>query len=149
MSRNLAPPNLDEEDGRGERLLDPWPLTATAQGDDAGVAEELGVEGWEDELSDLRRDVENIPETTRPKHVLPPPRTHSPSSLMELETCARRYYYTHVFPVPYASTRMEESKDHGSAMHAWIEGGMAGDPPEGRSREGSHRRSLIHKGRDE
>lgn len=65
----------------------------------------------------------------RPRHVLPPPETHSPSSLMELETCARRYYYTHVFPVPFGSERMEESQEYGSAVHAWIEGGMKGDPP--------------------
>ncbi|MDP9486942.1 MAG: PD-(D/E)XK nuclease family protein [Actinomycetota bacterium] len=48
---------------------------------------------------------------------------------MELETCARRYYYTHVFPVPFGSERMEEAQDYGSAVHAWIEGGMKGDPP--------------------
>lgn len=93
------------------------------------VDERFPIRRWEDELSGLRRDAENIPERPRPKHVLPPPETHSPSSLMELETCARRYYYTHVFPVPYGSEKMEESQDYGSAVHAWIEGGMIGDPP--------------------
>lgn len=122
-------PNLTEGLEQENSPPDPWPLDATAEGDDAEVAAALEVEGWEDELSELRRDVENIPERPRPKHVLPPPETHSPSSLMELETCARRYYYTHIFPVPYGSDRMEEAQDYGSAMHAWIEGGMVGDPP--------------------
>jgi hypothetical protein len=102
---------------------------AAAEGDDAKIAAELGVEDWEDELSDLRRDVENIPARPRPRHVLPPPQTHSPSSLMDLETCARRYYYTYVFPVPFGSTSMEESQQYGSAVHAWIEDGMKGAPP--------------------
>ena len=123
-------PNLAEENDRQERSPDPWPLAAIADRDAAEVAEALAVEGWEDELSELRRDVENIPRTPRPKHVLPPPETHSPSSLMELETCARRYYYTHVFPVPYGSERVEEAQDYGSAVHAWIEGGMVGNPPQ-------------------
>ena len=122
-------PNIEEAGGPEESPPDPWPIAATAEGDDASIAAELGVEGWEDELSDLRRDVENIPKRPRPKHVLPPPQTHSPSSLMDLETCARRYYYTHVFPVPFGSERMEESQEYGSAVHAWIEDGMKGDPP--------------------
>ena len=130
-------PNLDEEDGREECASDRWSLAATAEGDDTEVAEGLGVEGWEDEFLDLRRDVQNIPEIPRPKHVLPPPQTHSPSSLMGLETCARRYYYTHVFPVPYASERIEEAQDYGSAVHAWIEGGMVGDPPRAEGADGN------------
>ncbi len=122
-------PNVEETGGPEKQPPDLWPLAATAEGDDAEIAAELGVEGWEDELSDLRRDVENIPKKPRLKHILPPPETHSPSSLMDLETCARRYYYTYVFPVPYRSDRMEESQEYGSAVHAWIEGGMRGDPP--------------------
>jgi DNA helicase-2/ATP-dependent DNA helicase PcrA len=122
-------PNIEEVGGPEERQPDPWPIAAVAQGDDVSIAADLGVEGWEDDFSDLRHDVENIPTKPRPKHVLPPPQTHSPSSLMELETCARRYYYTHVFPVPFGSERMEESQEYGSAVHAWIEDGMQGDPP--------------------
>ena len=122
-------PNIEEADGPEEIQPDPWPVAATAEGNDAGISARLGVEAWEDELSDLRRDVENIPTRLRSKHILPPPQTHSPSSLMDLETCARRYYYTHVFPVPLGSERMEESQEYGSAVHAWIEDGMQGDPP--------------------
>ncbi|MDQ3301742.1 MAG: PD-(D/E)XK nuclease family protein, partial [Actinomycetota bacterium] len=122
-------PNNDGAGGLQTTPPDPWPIAAAAEGDDARIAAELGVESWEDELSELRRDVENIPARPRPKHVLPPPQTHSPSSLMELETCARRYYYTYVFPVPFGSERMEESQEYGSAVHAWIEDGMQGDPP--------------------
>ena len=122
-------PNVEEADGPEKGQPDPWPLAAIAEGDDAEIAAELGVDGWEDELFDLRRDVENIPTRPRPRHILPPPETHSPSSLMDLETCARRYYYTYVFPVPFGSERMEESQEYGSAVHAWIEGGMQGDPP--------------------
>ncbi len=122
-------PNLEEGGEKETVAPDNWPLSAVADGEDVAIAEALEVEGWEDELSDLRWDVENIPERPRPKHVLPPPETHSPSSLMELETCARRYYYTHVFPVPFRSERMEESQDYGSAVHAWIEGGRQGEPP--------------------
>ncbi|CAN5893728.1 ATP-dependent DNA helicase [soil metagenome] len=122
-------PNIEETGGLEVSPPDPWPIAAAARDDDARIAAELGVEGWEDELFDLRRDVENIPARTRPRHVLPPPQTHSPSSLMELETCARRYYYTHVFPVPFGSGKMEESQEYGSAVHAWIEDGMHGDPP--------------------
>jgi len=134
-------PNVAEAGEQGKSPLDPWPLAATAEGDAAEIGAELGVEGWEDELSDLRRDVENIPDRPRPKHVLPPPQTHSPSSLMDLETCARRYYYTHVFPVPSGSEKMEEAQEYGSAVHAWIEGGMQGEPPkvEGAGRGGSGR----------
>lgn len=56
---------------------------------------------------------------------------------MDLETCARRYYYTHVFPVPFGSERMEESQEYGSAVHAWIEGSMKGDPPKPESAVGN------------
>jgi DNA helicase II / ATP-dependent DNA helicase PcrA len=122
-------PNIEEADRPEDSQHDPWPIAAAAEGDDARIAAELGVEDWEDELSDLRCDVENIPARPRPRHVLPPPQTHSPSSLMNLETCARRYYYTYVFPVPFGSARMEESQEYGSAVLAWIEDGMQGDPP--------------------
>ncbi|MBA2345988.1 MAG: ATP-dependent helicase, partial [Rubrobacter sp.] len=122
-------PNLREGGIRSDRDQDTWPISAMADGDDAGVANDLGVTGWEAELAGLRRDAVKIPERLRPRHVLPAPETHSPSSLMELETCARRYYYTRVFPVPFGSERMEESQSYGSAVHAWIENGMAGDPP--------------------
>ena len=130
-------PNVQETGKLEKGPPDPWPIEATADGDDAQIAAELGVEGWEDELFDLRRDVDNIPTRPRPRHILPPPETHSPSALMDLETCARRYYYTHVFPVPFGSERIEESQEYGSAVHAWIEGGMKGDPPKPESAVGN------------
>lgn len=122
-------PNVGELREQEPRPPDPWPLEAMAEDDEVEVAQRLNVTGWEDELADLRRDVRAIPEAPRPEHVLPAPETHSPSSLMDLETCPRRYYYTYIFPVPILEERVEEAQDYGSVIHAYIEGGMRSEPP--------------------
>jgi DNA helicase II / ATP-dependent DNA helicase PcrA len=116
--------------------VDPWPLEAASAGDDAEMAARLGVEGWEDELGELRRDVRAIPELPRAEHLLPPPETHSPSSLMIFETCPRRYYHEHIFSVPSVVGDLEDAQDYGSEVHTWIEGGMVGEPPKRWSGEG-------------
>ncbi|MDP9479735.1 MAG: ATP-dependent helicase, partial [Actinomycetota bacterium] len=122
-------PNVKELSEKEARTPDPWPLEAMAADDETEVAERLGVTGWEDELAALRRDVRAIPESPRPEHVLPPPETHSPSSLMDLETCPRRYYHKYIFPVPILEQGVEDAQDYGSVVHAYIEGGMRGEPP--------------------
>ena len=111
------------------RVPDRLPLEAMATGDETEAAGKLGVTGWEDELVALRRDVRAIPDTPRPEHVLPVPETHSPSSLMELETCPRRYYYTHVFSVPSVAGSLEAAQDFGSVLHAYVEDGLRGERP--------------------
>lgn len=119
---------------------DGFPLAATAgtEADEVRLAERLGVKGdYEDELDGLRADLANIPEVERPEYVLPAPETHSPSSLMEFETCPRRYYYGHVFPVVDLLPRGDESRDYGTVWHRWIEAGAPGDPPEPPRREDS------------
>jgi len=122
-------PNVGELKEKEMRSPDPWPLEAMVADDEMDVAERLGVTGWEDELAALRRDVRAIPDEPRPEHVLPAPETHSPSSLMDLETCPRRYYHTYIFPIPILEEGVEEAQDYGSIVHAYIEGGMQGEPP--------------------
>ncbi len=122
-------PDVKELSEKEARTPDPWPLEAMAADDEVEVAQSLGVTGWEDELAALRRDVRAIPESPRPEHVLPPPETHSPSSLMDLETCPRRYYHKYIFPVPILEQGVEDAQDYGSVVHAYIEGGMRGEPP--------------------
>lgn len=123
-------PNLGELEERELSEPDHWPLTAMAPGEDAAVAADLGVSGWEEELAGLKLDARNIPEVPRPEHILPPPETHSPTTLMDYETCPRRYYYTHVFQVPALDPGMEGAQDHGSVVHAYIEAGMSGARPD-------------------
>ena len=48
---------------------------------------------------------------------------------MDLETCPRRYYHTYIFPIPILEEDVEQAQDHGSIVHAYIEGGMRGVPP--------------------
>lgn len=122
-------PNIAAGSEREPAAIDPWPLRAASAGDAAEIADYLGVEGWEEELGELRRDVRAIPELPRAEHLLPPPETHSPSSLMTFETCPRRYYHEHIFSVPSVVGDLEDARDYGSEMHAWIEGGMVGEPP--------------------
>lgn len=117
-------PNLGELEERELSEPDQWPLSAMAAGEDAEVAADLGVSGWEYELASLKLDARNIPEKPRPEHILPPPETHSPTTLMDYETCPRRYYYSHVFQVPSLDGWMESTQNHGSAVHAYIEAGM-------------------------
>ncbi|MGH3088381.1 MAG: ATP-dependent helicase [Rubrobacteraceae bacterium] len=126
-------PNLQAPEERERPPADPFPLEASAgsMADEVAVAKKLGVVGWEDELHRLREDVRAIPEVERPAHILPASETHSPSSLMDFEVCPRRYYHTHVFLVPDLFLRGGESRDYGTAFHAWIESGMQGDPPSG------------------
>ncbi len=126
-------PNTGELVEKERRSPDRWPVEAMARADDPEVAQRLGVSGWEEELAALKRDVRSIPEKPRPEHILPVPETHSPTSLMTLETCPRRYYYTHVFPIPDTRRQMEQAQDYGSAFHAWVEGGMQGEPPQHRA----------------
>jgi DNA helicase-2/ATP-dependent DNA helicase PcrA len=125
-------PNIEADSEREPAPVDPWPLEAASTGDDAEIAAGLGVEGWEDELRELRRDVQAIPRLPRAEHLLPPPETHSPSSLMTFETCPRRYYHEHIFTVPSLVGDLEDAQDYGSEIHAWIEGGMAGEYPKPR-----------------
>ncbi len=129
-------PNLVEANGQERGSLDRWPLEAASAGEDAEIAARLGVGGYEEELRDLLRDVRNIPEKPRPEHVLPAPETHSPSSLMDQETCPRRYYYRYIFPVPAVTGDLDDAQDYGSEVHAWIENGMQGDPPKRRAADG-------------
>lgn len=130
-------PSQSEPEEKEGRIPDRWPLEAMEIEDEAEAAGKLGVTGWEDELIALRRDVRAIPKTRRPEHVLPVPETHSPSSLMELETCPRRYYYTHVFSVPGVTGGLEAAQDFGSVIHAYVEGGLRGErPPLGKKGEG-------------
>ncbi len=121
-------PNVEEEPEDRDREPDRWPLEAMS-GEEEETALSLGIQDWEDELTGLRRDMRAIPETSRPKHVLPAPKTHSPSSLMDFEICPRRYYYEYVFPVPGLDANLEGAQDYGSVVHAYIEGGMSGVPP--------------------
>ncbi|CAN5198791.1 ATP-dependent DNA helicase [soil metagenome] len=123
-------PNLGELEERELSEPDQWPLSAMAPGEDAEVADYLRVSGWEDDLAGLKLDARNIPEVPRPEHILPPPRTHSPTTLMDYETCPRRYYYTHVFQVPALDPGMEGAQDHGNAVHAYREAGMRGARPD-------------------
>ncbi len=135
-------PNIRAISGSEPAPVDPWPLQAASAGDDAELAASLGVEGWEEQLGELRRDVLAIPKLPRAEHLLPPPETHSPSSLMTFETCPRRWYYEHIFTVPSVAGGLEDAQDYGSEMHAWIEGGMVGEPP--RPLEGGSLR-LVHR----
>ncbi len=136
ISRSAEPevpqsnPNLETGAEQENGPADRWPLEAAAPGDDAEIAGNLGVEGWEEELREVRRDIVNIPERRREKHLLPAPETHSPSSLMAFEVCPRRYYYEQMFPVPSVGGGLEDAREYGSEMHAWIEGGMKDAPPE-------------------
>nr|MBA3790661.1 ATP-dependent helicase [Rubrobacter sp.] len=59
-------PNAGALVEKERRTPDPWPLEAMADGDEAEVAERLGVSGWEDGLAALRRDVRGIPEAHVP-----------------------------------------------------------------------------------
>ena len=122
-------PNVGELTEKAPRPPDPWPLGAMSEDDEMEAARKLGVTGWEDELAALRRDVRAIPQAPRPEHVLPAPETHSPSSLMDLETCPRRYYHTYIFPIPILERDVEQAQDYGSIVHAYIEGGLRGAPP--------------------
>ncbi len=110
---------------------DGFPLLATkgTKSEEAGIASELGVTGYEDALTGFRMDVESIPEVERPEYILPTPEVHSPSSLMEFESCPRRYYYRNVFPVVDITPEGEEGRDYGAVWHKWIEDGMKGDQP--------------------
>lgn len=127
-------PNLQAISQSEPTPVDSWPLRAASGGDDGEIADRLGVEGWEEELGELRRDVQAIPRLPRAEHLLPPPETHSPSSLMTFETCPRRYYHEHIFAVPSVTGDLQSAQDYGSEMHAWIEGGMTGDPPRRREK---------------
>lgn len=111
---------------------DDFPLRATkgTKSDETRIAEELGVSGYEDALNGFRVDIENIPEVERPEYILPTPEVHSPSSLMEFETCPRRYYYRSVFPVVDVTPQGEAGRDYGTAWHKWIEDGMQCEEPE-------------------
>ena len=122
-------PNIQAISENDPTPVDPWPLQAASAGDAAEIAANLGVLGWEEDLGELRRDVRAIPKLPRAEHLLPPPETHSPSSLMTFETCPRRWYYEHIFTVPSVAGGLEDAQDYGSEMHAWIEGGMVGEPP--------------------
>ncbi len=134
---NPSQRQVGEKEGR---TPDRWPLEAMEIEDETEAAGKLEVTGWENELTALRHDVRAIPKTPRPEHVLPVPETHSPSSLMELETCPRRYYYTHVFSVPSVTGGLEAAQDFGSVVHAYVEGGLRGErPPVGKKGEGEVR----------
>ncbi|MBA2690877.1 MAG: ATP-dependent helicase [Rubrobacter sp.] len=103
--------------------------TSGTKADEARIADELGVSGYEDALHSIREDIRNIPEVERPEYILPPPEVHSPSSLMEFEVCGRRYYYKNVFPVVDLSQRGDASRDFGTVWHKWVEDGMVGEEP--------------------
>jgi DNA helicase-2/ATP-dependent DNA helicase PcrA len=122
-------PSLEKATEKQRRSPDRWPLEVMGIEDESEAAMRLGVTGWEDELVALRMEVRAIPDTPRPEHVLPVPETHSPSSLMELETCPRRYYYTHVFSVPSVTGGLEGAQDFGSLIHAYVENGLRGERP--------------------
>lgn len=122
-------PSLEEVAEKQRRSPDRWPLEVMALEDEMQAAKKLRVTDWEDELVALRVDVRAIPDTPRPEHVLPVPEIHSPSSLMELETCPRRYYYTHVFSVPSVTGGLEAAQDYGSLVHAYVENGLRGKRP--------------------
>lgn len=53
---------------------------------------------------------------------------------MELETCPRRYYYTHVFPMTTVTGGLEATQDFGSIIHAYVEGGLRGERPSVRTK---------------
>lgn len=125
-------PNIRDSENWEKRRGDEWVLRATSGGMESEVetAAALGVTGYDGLLHTLREDVRAIPEVERPEYILPAPETHSPSSLMEFETCPRRYYYRHVFPVVEAVEVGQENRDYGDAWHQWIENGAEGPEPE-------------------
>ncbi|MDP9487535.1 MAG: PD-(D/E)XK nuclease family protein, partial [Actinomycetota bacterium] len=125
-------PNVEADTESEATPIDRWPLEAASAGDDREIAARLGVKGWEEELEGLRRDVQAIPVLARAEHLLPPPETHSPSSLMTFELCSRRWYYEHMFTVPSVKSTLESAQNYGSDMHAWLEGGLVGERPKRR-----------------
>ena len=118
-------PNVEEVRGKERRQPNPA-ARAAAEGDER-IAARTRRRGLGRRAAALRRDVENIPEAPRPEHVLPPPRPTRPARSWTSRPAPDATITPTSSPSP-SSEKGGGTQDYGSAVHAYIEGGMRGDP---------------------